>query len=414
MNRTKFWEIFIFVLVLAGFGLGMLQLFWQGSSTGESYPPYSTLRADPLGSKVLFDALGHTKGRRVARIFDDLARLPPGQSTSLILAGASTSADPRSLLEAIERFCSEGGRLIIAFFPETAGSTASGCAKTASSTEATEEETAASAEAAEAETAESNENENEAMDLISIEERWNFRYHRLDAVTLKKPGLIAQRLVEATELPDHFSWHSALTFEPTGSEWQTLYRVNGQAALIQRPWGRGEIILLGDAFLLSNEAMLRERRPALLSWLLGNSGTLLFDETHLGLRRSSSVMVLIHQFGLTPLLLLLLLLGGLFAWKNSQSLITPPVALKPGRPAASGFDASAGLVSLLRRGVPAQDLLKVCLEEWQRLGRFDTPRLRGQKEQLAKIVAEEQTRPAGKRNNVQAYNQMVAVINERK
>ncbi|HEX9880373.1 MAG TPA: hypothetical protein VGB25_09285, partial [Candidatus Binatia bacterium] len=45
------------LLVVVLFAGGLARLFVQRFERGDVYPPYSSLRTDPLGTKVLYDSL---------------------------------------------------------------------------------------------------------------------------------------------------------------------------------------------------------------------------------------------------------------------------------------------------------------------------------------------------------------------
>ena len=49
--------VFVLLFVLGAFGYGLVQLFKLRFATGDIYPPYSSLRGDPLGSRVYVDRL---------------------------------------------------------------------------------------------------------------------------------------------------------------------------------------------------------------------------------------------------------------------------------------------------------------------------------------------------------------------
>jgi hypothetical protein len=61
----------------------------------------------------------------------------------------------------------------------------------------------------------------------------------------------------------------------------------------------------------------------------------------------------------------LLLLLGLFIWKNSSSFL--PARREPidTEESVAAKDASSGLANLLRRNIPAKALMKTCLQEWE-------------------------------------------------
>jgi hypothetical protein len=61
----------------------------------------------------------------------------------------------------------------------------------------------------------------------------------------------------------------------------------------------------------------------------------------------------------------LILLAGLFIWKNSASFV-PPYEAARNQDYVDGKEAAAGFVNLLRRNVPERDVLNVCFTEWKK------------------------------------------------
>ena len=53
--------IFVFLGVI-GFAVGITKLFLLRFEAGDVYPPYSSLRADPLGTMVLYKAWRNCRG----------------------------------------------------------------------------------------------------------------------------------------------------------------------------------------------------------------------------------------------------------------------------------------------------------------------------------------------------------------
>ena len=69
----------LLALVLAAIFIGGLaRLFALRYEVGDVYPPYSSLRADPLGTKALAAALGALPGIEVRTNFKPLPRIPSG------------------------------------------------------------------------------------------------------------------------------------------------------------------------------------------------------------------------------------------------------------------------------------------------------------------------------------------------
>ncbi len=107
MNRTR-----ILILLLAGvFAWGVVYLFNLQFESGEVYPEYSSLRADPLGSKLLFDTLARVPGVIVSRSYSALDDVEPG--TTLLLLGyppQRMADDAETLRKTAER----GVRIVMA------------------------------------------------------------------------------------------------------------------------------------------------------------------------------------------------------------------------------------------------------------------------------------------------------------
>src|SRR5438105_4014314 len=74
--------------LLAAFAYGINEVLRLRVREGDVYPPYSTFRADPRGTRALYEALAVLPGYRVSRNTRALTRLTGGSDTTLILAGA--------------------------------------------------------------------------------------------------------------------------------------------------------------------------------------------------------------------------------------------------------------------------------------------------------------------------------------
>ena len=86
-----------------------------------------------------------------------------------------------------------------------------------------------------------------------------------------------------------------------------------------------------DSYFVSNEAMAKDRHADLLAWLIGPDKNVVFDEAHFGIVETSGVAVLMRKYRLHGLAAGLMLLAGLFIWKNSTSLVPPLTDEKQGR-----------------------------------------------------------------------------------
>ena len=92
------------------------QLFRLRFARGDIYPPYSSFRADPLGTKALFESVGQVRAWEATRNVRDIGEGTLTDDTALLIIGASEwlfcSTAER---QAMERGVAKGGCLVIAF-----------------------------------------------------------------------------------------------------------------------------------------------------------------------------------------------------------------------------------------------------------------------------------------------------------
>ena len=72
--------LILLLLVVSGFTFGLIHLFNLRFESGDNYPPYSSLRAAPLGSKALYESLDQLMPAR--RHLQPLSKLGDGRDTT--------------------------------------------------------------------------------------------------------------------------------------------------------------------------------------------------------------------------------------------------------------------------------------------------------------------------------------------
>ena len=348
-------------LIALIFFLGIWQLFAIRFGAGDIYPAYSTLRADPLGAKVFFDSCRQTGRFQVRRNHGPLTEIPSGKDLTLFYLGAREAAFLGESLRAsagadpLNRLILNGARLVAAFVPGRGKG---------------RQPRAAGDKKENSKDGDDGGRRNPAPCRDSGPDRLEKWDVSIIADTLApKKGERTAHLWQAskdTGLPHRMPWHSNLSFRIRSARWEPVYTFGGRPVVIRRRLGRGEIILMADTFPLSNEAMKTDRSPELLSWLMGPRATLVFDETHLGIRKKPGVAMLIRENRLHWPFLGIVLTALFFVWKNAVPLVPPP---KPGpdgpnRGASSARDHTQGLIGLLRRNVPPAEILNIMVDQW--------------------------------------------------
>jgi len=427
MKKDRIIVLLLSVLLL-GFGLGVGRLFQLRFDAGDVYPPYSSLRADPLGTKALLQSLQILPGITAQRFFQPLDKLPEGRRATLFVFGAQASDMDYSTEEEykqLEQFMLEGGRLVISFAPVNTRPWAARRAqakeerkskeKTAPQKEQQSDEP--NAEEPRPRKRKSPAGDEEAALLISLMERWNvsLNYEDLPKDADDVYHSVPARKKADLDLPVSVIWHTALYFERPGANWNVIYTRDGLPVLIERKFGSGSLVFSADSFFVSNEALRSERHPKLLAWLGGPNTTVLFDESHLGVLETPGLAALVRKYRLHGVVVGLALLAGLFVWKSTASFVPPyeEDIAETRNDAVAGRDSAAGFVNLLRRGISSSEVLPVCFAEWKKARAHGRADLNARTERMSAVISEEQAKPARERDPVEGYRRLTKILTER-
>ena len=409
----------LLALCLAGFALGVIRLFQMRFDAGDIYPPYSSLRADPLGVKAFYESLQNLPGLAISRFYQRNSKLQGGPQRVLFLLG-TTRADLELMSVDDDRtltaFLFSGGRVVISLLPFASRAQDDGPIFTNSAPSAPPPQPPARRPPR----SRGNTNSDPSLlpELVSLFDKTGLRVE-YDNLSQDEDGLSRSELAEAVHappgLPPLISWHSGAYFNVLDTNWQTVYQRKRHPVILERSFGAGSLVLSTDSFFLSNEALRRERHAELLAWLVGEHRDIIFDETHLGVEERPGVAALLRQYRLQGVLLALALLAVLFVWKNSLPLVPPPPGpLEEGRGAlVRGEEASAGFASLLRRGISPADILFTCFAEWKSACARQ-PRAAARLAAVEKIIEQEKARPPGSRRPVETWQSIRQILAERK
>jgi hypothetical protein len=118
-DRWIVWGLLPALLLLGA--LGIIHLFSLRFQIGDLYPPYSSMRTDPVGSKAFYDSLAELPGLKVSRSKQPVERLKLEGNSTLFMLGAG--AESFVLMDdagagKLKTLAGSGNRVVIGFFPQ--------------------------------------------------------------------------------------------------------------------------------------------------------------------------------------------------------------------------------------------------------------------------------------------------------
>jgi hypothetical protein len=375
----------VLILFTACFLYGLLRLFGFTFESGELYPAYSTLRTDPLGTKAFYESLNLIKNLEVSRNYASFSKLPEGKNTALVFLGLAhddLENTPKNLARTLDRFIQEGGRLIIAFAPQQGTS----FALPEDSKKEKKDQTKEKQEKKSWKEEQKSKCPDEDCLNISLADHWGLEVQFADK---SKPGEKIQALrSDKNELPPQISWHTVLFFDKIDKPWKTIYTARNKPVVIEKPYGRGSIMIAADSYLFSNEALRKERLPELLLWFIGPRSKIIFDETHFGIAKSEGVAALVRRFRMQWFMTGFLLMAVLFIWKQMSPLVPSKNRATDLGLAniAQGRDYTSGLISLLKSHIPIQTVLNACFQEWSQSRELHQKAVKAKLEAIEEVV----------------------------
>jgi len=446
---------------------GLVHLFELRMSQGDVYPAYSTLRTDPLGASVLYESLEQLPGISAQRYFEKTFKETDGRGRALFILGAETSGFsmgwmPRTEFETIQQFINKGGRVVIAYLPEVTEAWWSRHERTneVNSTSPTAKKKNEKAKKSADKDSQKSTNslsitnligntnavstnrtlakkeypkevqktnaspdeedwKQDARHYVDVKKEWGFdvAYHDLkksDDNKIEFPD--AKLKPDNTDLPALLPIHTAVCFTNLNKGWSAIYvRDPKTPVVIERKFGAGSVLLIADSYPFSNESMFKSRYPTFLAWVLGGAHDTIFDEAHLGVTTQPGVAALIRRYQLQGMVLSLVLVAGLFVWKNSRSLVPPYTDDESDSgPTVMGRDSASGFVNLVRRGVPPSEIINTCFTEWKQSRGRTVSISEQQRRDIEQVVNEQNKLTPRARKPTESYRRITEILKHRK
>jgi hypothetical protein len=373
--RVAAWLVLIVgFLALLFFGLAT---FRTRLETGNSFPEYSTYRADPKGLKAFYESLQATDLIHVSRRLQSSKILPSGENQVLVMAGVRPDQpiDSDEDSQFFDHWLATGGRLIVALRPE----------------KNQPPEIRLSA----------NENQSSTDDTSAV--LWRSLIRRWGAEIAPING-IHPATANSTLFGTISRWLGRNSFAQLTSHWKVIALQGDKSVIVERAFAHGSIVLLADTYPLSNEGLAADRNTGFLVWLIDNRSGVTFEETHLGLSEQAGIMTLAQRYGLQGTLVSMVAVLLLFIWKCQYTLV-PRTKSEQNGLTVPGAGSDQAFLNLLQRAISQKVLLGVCLTTWLKTAR-PTP---------AQLITLEKIRsdPGDEKQAVERYNQLTALLNEK-
>jgi hypothetical protein len=338
---TRSWKSWTLAALLAlGFLWGVVSLFNRQFAAGELYPQFSTLRTDRMGTRLLYDSLGKMPGITVERNLLPMEFLPRDGATLVMLGVKPTQVNWNDgmLLQSVDKIAARGNRGALAMYIDL------------------EDDGLKQEDLDRRETAQAN--GKRKYEVPPLGSMWNVR--------LKLDG-------------DRKSRHPLYFDRADG--WSVRETADTKMLAVERNSGKGSVLLMAESGEFTNGSAVELNRLADVCAALGPYRRIVFDEQHLGIAESGSIVGMARQFRLMGLALGLALCAALFIWKNAAGFPPPPRSRAVDR--FSGRTSHSGLVTLLKRHIPPADLAAVCWKEWLSTNRSQaTPEVRQRAEAI--------------------------------
>jgi hypothetical protein len=378
-----------------------------------------------LGAKALYESYDSLSGVTVERNFEPFSEKDslPTDAMLLLLNMRGASMHRLAHYDALQRFVSSGGRVVIALSPDGIGyeylDQDGEFLEDEESEAGSENDDAALAdeEAFDDDAAEEDSRQTVfARRASHFEKRF---WGELALVHGEHEGGDAVPTAAASKLglPSVLPWREGGVLIELSDEWVPLYHIDDEVVMAERPVGRGSIVVMTDDFLYSNEAMLKHRFVSLLVWSLGDKQQVIFDETHLGVAETTGIAMLLRRYRLGGFFFGFAALVGLVVWRGMSPLLPAYVGRTRGNVVIAEHSTEAGMSDLVRRSVPTSELPIEAYRQWKKSfirSPIDRRTYAKEVEEADRLIADYLALPNRKRNPRETHSKIQTIMNRKK
>ncbi len=321
MRKNK--QKIVFLSIITFFIFGTYWLFSLQFEAGDIYPPYSSLRSDPLGTRAFFESCDNLNQISTERNFLPFKRIKWEKADTFFFAG-SKRLPVKSRMEAFNKQAKKGKRIVYMLFPVDR--------------------------------------------MARLKKGKSIGSWETKGFTVKKFDWKSKdKSIADYRFDNRLSLHSNRYFQIKDNSWKTILSYHNYPVIIEKKIGNGSIVMTTDSYYISNEILKKNPTPKLLLWLIGGKTRIVFDEAHFNIKANYGIASLIKEYDLVFFFITIIIVTILFIWKNATHFIPP---LSTGTYDDENIlmekDSRAGLINLLYRNINKKDLLKKCMEEYKR------------------------------------------------
>ena len=379
-SRCSSWLPFAVAIVI-GAALAILAMVYTMVNRGNDVPPGSSLKVDPEGTRLLYESLTSIPELRVERNSLRYSQVETDPNSVWLMLGCSGRWEtfPSPFPFAVDKddttwlteYVENGGRLVLTFFDDPANNEG----RTSAILQASVPKPGPGVLPTPATGPGTPTPKATPVGPIPM-----FLSSEASPAFFQKWGVDIGWAPVASDGQDHYvpvlakptdgelpplRWMGGHYFTALTPEWTTVYKSYGRAVIVERPLGKGSIVLAGDTSFLMNQALHEKPNGKILNWLIDDRSQVVFDETHLGIKSKTGVMALVMRYRLHWFGFALVVVALLYAWRASMPLTPHRDPYSSEDYTNDGTAGSDGMDGLLARHLPAKELIKTCVTEWE-------------------------------------------------